>query len=145
MVRIDPATGSPATGHQQADRLVAYGQRNPWRLTFRPGTNELWSGDVGGSTWEEINRIPDVAQSPRRSTAAGPATRATTGGSLGQPGWDALDKPICENLYAQGTAAVTRRRTSAYQTRGAVLTPGRGLRDSCRKNPICRLAPCAKR
>ncbi len=49
-----------------ASWLVAYGQRNPWRLTFRPkadgtGTsNELWSGDVGASKAEEVNRIPDI-------------------------------------------------------------------------------------
>ena len=53
-----PAAPSQAT----ANRIVAYGQRNPWRLTFRPGTTELWSGDVGGSVWEEINRIPDVTR-----------------------------------------------------------------------------------
>ena len=48
IVRMDPANGfTPAQAHRQTSWLVAYGQRNPWRLTFRPGTNELWSGDVG--------------------------------------------------------------------------------------------------
>jgi hypothetical protein len=28
------------------------------RFTFRPGTTEIWSGDVGWNAWEEINRIP---------------------------------------------------------------------------------------
>ena len=35
----------------------AYGLRNPFRITTRPGTNEVWIGDVGWSDWEEINRL----------------------------------------------------------------------------------------
>ncbi len=28
-------------------------------MTFRPGTSDLYIGDVGYSTWEEVNRLPD--------------------------------------------------------------------------------------
>ena len=42
-----------------ARRIVAYGFRNPFRFTIRPGTNELWIGDVGWNDWEEIDRIVD--------------------------------------------------------------------------------------
>ena len=42
-----------------ARRIVAYGLRNPFRITLRPGTDELWIGDVGWGTWEEINRVVD--------------------------------------------------------------------------------------
>ena len=28
-------------------------------MTIRPGTNEVWLGDVGWNTWEEINRVAD--------------------------------------------------------------------------------------
>src|SRR2546422_335385 len=62
ILRVDPATGAPAagnpgTGDTNAQRIVAYGLRNPFRFTIRPGTNELWIGDVGWDTWEEIDRI----------------------------------------------------------------------------------------
>ena len=42
-----------------ARRIIAHGLRNPFRMTIRPGTNEVWVGDVGWNTWEEINRIAD--------------------------------------------------------------------------------------
>ena len=44
-----------------ARRIIAHGFRNPFRLTVRPGTNEIWSGDVGWNTWEELNRVESAA------------------------------------------------------------------------------------
>ena len=40
-----------------ARRIVAHGFRNPFRLTLRPGTGEVWAGDVGWNEWEEVDRI----------------------------------------------------------------------------------------
>ncbi len=64
VIRVDPATGAGLPGNPRFDsadanerRIVAYGLRNPFRFTFRPGTSEIWIGDVGWSRWEEINRI----------------------------------------------------------------------------------------
>ena len=57
-----PATRRSATPTRSRRRIVAYGLRNPFRFTFRPGTGEIWSGDVGWNTDEEINRTPDVTQ-----------------------------------------------------------------------------------
>lgn len=65
VLRVDPLSGqampdNPLTaGRPNADRIVAYGMRNPFRMAARPGTHELWVGDVGASHWEEINRIGD--------------------------------------------------------------------------------------
>ena len=54
VIRIDPATGAalpdnPRAGNPDpnARRIIADGLRNPYRFTVRPGTNELWVGDVG--------------------------------------------------------------------------------------------------
>ena len=67
ILRLDPATGAGAAGNPfsaspdaNARRIIAYGLRNPFRVTFRPGTNELWVGDVGWNTWEELNKIPNA-------------------------------------------------------------------------------------
>ena len=47
--------------------IVAHGFRNPFRFTFRPGTNELWVGDVGWNEWEEIDRIADARRPASRN------------------------------------------------------------------------------
>ena len=35
--------------------VIARGLRNPFRMAFKPGTNEFHINDVGQGTWEEIN------------------------------------------------------------------------------------------
>ena len=37
--------------------IWAYGLRNPWRFSFDRETGDVWIGDVGGSAFEEINRL----------------------------------------------------------------------------------------
>ena len=71
ILRVNPDTGAAMAGNPNigsADlntrRIVAHGLRNPFRITVRPGTNEVWAGDVGWNTWEEINRV----QSPTGGT-----------------------------------------------------------------------------
>jgi glucose/arabinose dehydrogenase len=54
----DPVPGGPFAGRGgDADFVFARGFRNPWRLTFAPGTDLLWVADVGQSTWEEIDVV----------------------------------------------------------------------------------------
>jgi glucose/arabinose dehydrogenase len=53
VLRLDPRADGEAT-----PEVVAYGLRNPFRLSFDRVTGDLWIGDVGQSCWEEIDRLP---------------------------------------------------------------------------------------
>jgi putative heme-binding domain-containing protein len=49
----NPFVGTPGARGE----IWAYGLRNPWKISFKPGTAELWAGDVGWERWELIHRI----------------------------------------------------------------------------------------
>ena len=101
VIRISPATGralhdNPRAADPDANaaRIVAYGLRNPFRMAFRPGTSELWLGDVGWEGWEEIDVIPNPASSAFENFGwpcfEGPRRQA---------GYAAAGIPLCESLY----------------------------------------------
>src|SRR6266550_4640627 len=106
VLRVSPTTGAgladnPFGGSTDANerRVVGYGFRNPFRFTIRPGTNDLWIGDVGSVTWEEINRL---------SFTSGMAAK-----NFGWPCYegagrydefDVLNLTMCEDLYASSGA-----------------------------------------
>jgi glucose/arabinose dehydrogenase len=49
----NPFVGQPG----KLGAVWAYGFRNPWRFQFDSATGQLYGGDVGGFTWEEVNHI----------------------------------------------------------------------------------------
>ncbi len=66
ILRIDVETGDPATyfnpasnpftsNAAQRDEIWAYGLRNPWRFSFDRQTGDLYLGDVGQGSYEEID------------------------------------------------------------------------------------------
>jgi glucose/arabinose dehydrogenase len=104
LLRLDPATGEPAPGNPNsgaasidARRIIAYGFRNPFRFVFRPGSSEIWVGDVGADTWEEIDRL------------ASPTTVTNFGwpcyeGMTPYPAFSGAFLNVCTSLYTAGTA-----------------------------------------
>ena len=91
-----PTTHWPPTLIPNAKRIIAHGLRNPFRFTTRPGTNELWIGDVGWNEWEEINR----AHRPGGCAVENFGWPCYEGNGR-QSGYDAANLNICENLYAR--------------------------------------------
>ncbi|HET9141725.1 PQQ-dependent sugar dehydrogenase [Actinophytocola sp.] len=104
ILRVDPNTGAGMPGNPfagstdaNARRIIAYGMRNEFRFGFRPGTRELWVGDVGWNTWEEINRIPDATDGVAENFGW-PCFE----GAGRQPGYDGANLTLCESLYTSG-------------------------------------------
>ena len=104
LLRVSPDTGAAlpdnplaASPDHNARRIVSYGLRNPYRFAIRPGTREVWIGDVGWNTTEEINRVVDSADSTVENFGW-PCHE----GSARQAGYDAANLNICECLYAAG-------------------------------------------
>lgn len=50
---------NPFVGVTGADEVWIYGLRSPWRGSFDRVTGDLYVGDVGEVTWEEINFLPN--------------------------------------------------------------------------------------
>lgn len=117
VLRIDPLTGAGYATNPFYDgdvnvnraKVYALGLRNPFRFTFHPTNGEIYLGEVGNNTWEEINR--------------GPA-----GANFGWPCYEGQEKmtdwPICDPLF-NGNAAVTHGLYiyphKAKPPRGAVI------------------------
>ncbi|HVQ91760.1 MAG TPA: LamG-like jellyroll fold domain-containing protein [Mycobacteriales bacterium] len=101
IIRVDPDTGAGLPGNPfyassdpNARRIIAYGMRSPFRIGARPGTRQLWVADVGWSSWEEIDRIPDMTDGIAENFGW-PCYE----GNLRQPSYDAANLNLCESLY----------------------------------------------
>jgi glucose/arabinose dehydrogenase len=110
IVRIDPSTGAawpdnPSSAGLEANvrRIVAYGFRNPFRFTMDPANGEIYVGNVGWDTFEEIDRVPPIGA-----------------GSVFNSGWPCYEGPepnpiyaslelnLCKSLYAEGEGATAQ-------------------------------------
>ncbi|HZS53367.1 MAG TPA: PQQ-dependent sugar dehydrogenase, partial [Bryobacteraceae bacterium] len=91
-------------------RIIAYGLRNP-HVAFRPGTQEIWIGDRGWNTTEEINRIPDATTGVMENFGW-PCYEGT-----GTTAYSALG--ICTSLYSQTNATTAPYYTYNHQAKVA--------------------------
>ncbi|MDQ2943397.1 MAG: PQQ-dependent sugar dehydrogenase, partial [Candidatus Dormibacteraeota bacterium] len=101
IIRVNPSTGTAWPTNPlaldpdlNARRILAEGLRNPFRIAFRPGTGELWIGDVGWNSGDEVDRL--ASSSSAVTNFGWPCYE----GSSRQVAYDALDLTLCETLYA---------------------------------------------
>ncbi|MBE2320603.1 PQQ-dependent sugar dehydrogenase [Solirubrobacter sp. CPCC 204708] len=106
ILRVNPDTGAASAGNPaisdanpERRRIIAYGLRNPFRIAFRPGTSEVWSGDVGWNTHEEINRTQNLAQVRNYGWPCYEGGARTS--------YETLNNGSCKTLYGQGAGAHT--------------------------------------
>lgn len=104
--------GNPNLGAGARPEIWAYGVRNPWRFSFDRATGDLYIGDVGQNSWEEIDFQPKGAPG---------------GANYGWPWWEGAHryragaprpgdtKPIAELSHAGSQCSVT----GGYVYRGA--------------------------
>ena len=123
ILRIDPATGDAMPDNplaestdEVAQKIVAEGLRNPFRFALRPGTDDLWIGDVGWNDWEEINRLVP-------STTVRNFGWPCYEGVNRQAGYDGANLDICESLYAS-PGAVTSPHFAYHHTARVVPNEG---------------------
>jgi len=102
--------------------IWAYGLRNPWRFTFDSHTGDLYIGDVGQNTWEEINFRPVMAPS---GANFGWNFREGTHEFEGVPPVDLqLIDPVAEYAHDQGcsvTGGVVYRGNALPEWNGVYL------------------------
>ena len=136
LLRVDPATGAAlpdnpnaASADPNARRIIAYGLRNPFRITIRPGHErgldrrrrlEHLGGDQPGRR----------SRPPRSRTSAGPATRAVGR----QSGYDGVNLSHLREPLRRGhrrsRAAVLHATTTARRS-----SPARPARPGARRSP----------
>jgi uncharacterized repeat protein (TIGR01451 family) len=149
ILRVNPSTGEGAPDNplassglsENAKRIIAYGLRNPFRFTERPGTGEIWVGDVGWNTWEEVNRIPALPND-------GSATLVNFGwpcfeGRGHTSDYSTADLPICVSLYKNNDTGgrtpwtppwYTYVHTASSDTTGVVFYTGASYPQSYRNS-----------
>ncbi|MEP0545624.1 MAG: PQQ-dependent sugar dehydrogenase [Rhodothermales bacterium] len=54
---IPPDNPFAGSDGPERDEIYAYGFRSPWRMSFDAETGDLWLGDVGQDSYEEVSRV----------------------------------------------------------------------------------------
>jgi uncharacterized repeat protein (TIGR03806 family) len=99
----------PAANAASCPEIYASGLRNPWRWSFDGPTGDLWLGDVGQGSREEIDRIErggNYGWDCREGFIAGPSNCSTAG----------LIDPVTDYPRSDGTSV-----TGGFVYRGSAL------------------------
>ncbi len=125
ILRVDPETGQGLASNplgESADentrRIVAEGFRNPFRFTFDPQTNDLYTGNVGSSEIEEIDRFPTPP------TAIYNSGWPCYEGPERQFQFKGLGLEVCERLYGEEEAGeASTSEPLFYYSHGQSVVP----------------------
>lgn len=96
--------------------IAAFGLRNPWRCGFDRATGDLWIGDVGQNTREEIDLLPAKTLGVNFGWRPREGTIQTPGYPKEQPVTTATG-PVLDYDRSQGRVSVT----GGYVYRGAAI------------------------
>jgi glucose/arabinose dehydrogenase len=122
IIRVDPSSGEGLPGNPMygspdpnARRIIAYGFRNPFRFAIDDESGQIYVGNVGWNTYEEIDRLAAAPKSAFNSgwpCYEGPAPQV----SYQNRGLD-----LCEGLYGEPSASA---QPFFFYKHGAPVIPG---------------------
>jgi hypothetical protein len=116
------------------DEIIAFGLRNPYRFTPRPGSYdpvaetgpELYVSDTGWWKWEEVNLIADAGDGVVENFGwpcyEGNEFDTTDPDKNRQPNYDGENLPLCENQYSGAITSDLTVPLMAYQHTTEVVT-----------------------
>ena len=121
ILRIDPNTGRGVPGNpfynstnpgSNRSRVWSLGMRNPFRMTVNKATGQVYLGDVGSSSWEEVNSGKGTNHGwPCYEGGNISGSTVGTGNtiSIPNPSFKEFSRTsaFCAALYNQGLGAVT--------------------------------------
>ena len=115
ILRLDVDSAEPyavPADNPFGNEVWAYGLRNPWRFSFDKLTHDLYIGDVGQNTWEEIDFLP--AGSPGGTNFGWNFREGAHDYKGGGPA--GLVEPVAEYSHTEGGCSVT----GGYVYRGSL-------------------------
>jgi glucose/arabinose dehydrogenase len=107
MLRLDPASDA-------RPEVVVTGLRNPWRWSFDRATGDLWIGDVGEGTIEEVDKLP--AGKIAGANMGWPALEGTNRLRKDMPVPRGAVPPVFQYTHREGQSVV-----GGYVYRGAAI------------------------
>ena len=115
ILRLDVDSAEPyavPSDNPFGNEVWAYGLRNPWRFSFDRLTHDLYIGDVGQNTWEEIDFLP--AGSPGGTNFGWNFREGAHDYKGGGPA--GMVDPVAEYSHTEGGCSVT----GGYVYRGSM-------------------------
>ena len=108
-------SNNPFVGDPNAlDEIWSYGLRNPWRFSFDSETDELWIGDVGQGSIEEIDRAAAGISGQNYGWRCYEGNQEYN--TSGCPNQSELTFPVAEYSHSGGNCSIT----GGYVYRGEI-------------------------